>query len=153
MPPTLRKFLGLTSAERRLLLRAALLLWAIRMGLLVLRFQILHRLLASVTGPRAEVPTSSVFSPGRIARLVSVASRYVPGNCLSQALAVQVLLARGGHPASLHISVSRSYARQLEAHAWVESRGRVIIGGSGAPSRYTPLPAMEAMSGPTAKTL
>jgi hypothetical protein len=134
----------LKSAERRLLLRATLLLWAIRVGLLTLRFQALRRFLASVPQPPAGVRAPGVLSPDRIAWCVEAAGRYVPGarTCLNQALAAQALLKREGHPASLRIGVSRGEGGQLKAHAWVESQGRVVVGGAGDLSRYAPLPAL-----------
>jgi len=75
---------------------------------------------------------------------VAVASRYVPlVTCLTQALATQVLLGRCGHPASLRIGVARSERGQLQAHAWVESQGRIVFGGLKNLSHYTPLPPLE----------
>jgi hypothetical protein len=75
---------------------------------------------------------------------VTVGSRYVPAaTCLTQALVTQVLLSRRGHPASMRIGVARSEAGEFQAHAWVECRGRVVIGGAQAPLRFTPLPSLE----------
>ena len=82
--------------------------------------------------------------PDRVVWAVVVASRYVPmSTCLTQALAAQVLLARRGFPAHLHIGVAKKGAEaRFEAHAWVESQGKVVIGGS-EPGRYTQLLALE----------
>jgi hypothetical protein len=94
-------------------------------------------------GARRAVGTGQP-SVERIAWAVGAASRYVPtATCLSQALAAQVLLARHGHPASLRIGVARGAAGRLEAHAWIESRGRIVIGGTADLARYTPLPALD----------
>ena len=76
----------------------------------------------------------------RIAWAVAVASRYVPmATCLTQALAGQMLLARWGHTAQLHIGVANGPGGNLEAHAWLESQGTIVIGDVGELSRYTPL--------------
>ena len=64
------------------------------------------------------------------------------GTCLVQALALQVLLEREGFPASLCIGVARGQRGQLEGHAWVESQGRILIGGS-EHGCYTPLEAFK----------
>ena len=82
--------------------------------------------------------------PDRVVWAVVVASRYVPmSTCLTQALAAQVLLARRGYSAHLHIGVAKEGAEaKLKAHAWVESDGKVLIGGS-EPGRYTHLLALE----------
>lgn len=83
-----------------------------------------------------------------IAWAVTVASHYVPAaTCLTQALAARVLLAGRGHSARLCIGVARSESGRLQAHAWVECAGRVVIGGAEAPVRFTPLPPLERESG------
>jgi Transglutaminase-like superfamily len=80
----------------------------------------------------------------KIAWAVAVASRYVPAaTCLTQALAGQILLAHYGEAALLRIGVAKNEAGKLEAHAWVESRGRVVIGDSRELFRYTVLPSVE----------
>jgi len=82
------------------------------------------------------------------AHAVSRAARLVPrASCLTQALALQRLLARRGLESSLFLGVDRAgkpsrtarpRALRFEAHAWVEWRGRILIGGD--ISRWTPLP-------------
>lgn len=138
----LRKFLGLPSVERRLLITAGLLLGAIRLGLWLLPLETFRRLFAPGTQSPTMWPKSDRFSPERVAWAVTVASQYILGarHCLTQALAVQVLLARQGHPARLHIGVAKSKEGRIQAHAWVESDGRIVIGGTAsALGRYTPL--------------
>jgi hypothetical protein len=139
MKPLLKFFL-LPHGERWLLLKAALLLGAIRMGLRLLPFQTLKRLLDSASSSRA----ATKFSSDRIVWAVTAAGRYVLGNgpCLTQALAVQLLLKRRGYPASLRIGVARKGQGELQAHAWVESEDRVVVGG-GDLSEYTPLPELD----------
>ena len=47
-------------------------------------------------------------------------------------------------PACLRIGVVKGAGGQFQAHAWVESDGVVVIGGSEPePERYTPLPALD----------
>ncbi len=63
--------------------------------------------------------------------------------CLPQALAAEALLRRAGHPADLRIGVAKTGPGRLLAHAWVECRGRVIVGD--LPERladYAPLPPL-----------
>lgn len=166
------KLLNLPATDRRLLINAVLLLGAIRLGLWLLPFQTLRQLLAKMTqntndarlhkvmaGRRSQAEAASDAPPrpspalGRVREgdamdaivwAVVVASRYVPrSTCLTQALTAQVLLARRGVPASLHIGVAKEGAEaRFGAHAWVESEGKVLIGGS-EPGRYTPLLALE----------
>lgn len=139
----LRKFLRLTGSEQRFLIGAALLLAAIRLGLWLLPFQTLRRLLISMTPATSELQAAGV-SVDTVVWAVTVVSRYMPGvKCLARALATQVLLSQHGHPAHLRIGVARSEQGQLQAHAWVESQGRIAIGGLRDLSRYTPLPPLE----------
>jgi hypothetical protein len=139
------KFMRLPAAERWLLVKAALLLAAIRLGLGLLPFQTLRRLLGKVTeAPTGWLQEADQSSADRVVWAVEVASRYLPaaGTCLTQALVAQVLLARRGHPGLLHIGVVKGEEGQLEAHAWLESGGRIVIGESEL-DRYTPLAALE----------
>jgi hypothetical protein len=94
-------------------------------------------------GPLSQADSAKIE---KIAWAVAVASRYVPAaTCLTQALAGQILLAQHGEPALLQIGVAKNEAGKLEAHAWVESRGRIIIGDSEELFRYTRLPSMEGL--------
>jgi hypothetical protein len=140
MRTTLAKLRHLDSADRRLLIEAFTLLGAIRLGLRVLPFRALSRALGALA-IRSDVTARR--SPERIAWAVGAASRRLPGTlCLSQALAAQVLLARGGHSASLRIGVATVGDCKLEAHAWLESEGQVVFGGDDL-HRYAALPILE----------
>jgi transglutaminase superfamily protein len=141
----LRKYRRLAATDRRLLVTSALLLGAFRLGLWLLPFQTVRRLLASMTG--ATTPLHDIEQPSieRIAWAVAAASQYIPkATCLTQAMATQVLLEWQGHAARLCIGVARGDVGQFQAHAWVECQGRVVIGGTDAPSRFTPLPPLES---------
>ena len=141
------RFLRLAAAERRLLIEAVLLLGAIGPGLRLLPFETVRRLLARVARTPAAARKVDLTSAERVAWAVAVASRYVPragsGACLTQALAAQTMLARRRHPALLRIGVIKDEERRLQAHAWVESEGEVVIGGSADLECFTPLPALE----------
>jgi hypothetical protein len=45
-------------------------------------------------------------------------------------MAMQVLLGRLGQRSELRLGVARKLGGQLEAHAWVETQGRIVIGGA-----------------------
>ena len=118
-------------------------LWGTRLGLWVVSMRTVHRLLGRLMPVRAGWRRSVPVSPERIAGAGWVVSRYVPrATCLVQALAVQRLLEREGHPACLRIGVAKSGRTRLLAHAWAASAGRVVVGG-GALERYAPLLAWE----------
>ena len=69
----------------------------------------------------------------RIAWAVSAVARRLPSRttCLVEALAAEAMLRRRGFAPTLRIGVREpgSDATLLEAHAWVECAGSVVIGG------------------------
>lgn len=134
----------MTFVVRRALFNGAvwLLAAAIRAGLWLLPFATVRRLVRRAA-PRTGSPRPSTGrSPAELARAVRGASRFVPSaSCLTQALAMEVLLLRAGHQPRLRIGLARDAGR-LQAHAWVENMGTVVIGGEEL-DRFVPLPAVE----------
>jgi len=140
----LRRSLRISTTELWLLVKATLLLEAIKLGMQLLPFRALRRLLDRVAGTFAGWRDTSCPSVNKIAWVIETASRHTPGakSCLNQALAAQVMLTRGGYPSQLHIGVAKGEQGQFKAHAWVESEGRVVIGGSQL-GGFTPLTVLE----------
>jgi hypothetical protein len=136
----LRKFFRLNPSNRKLLFKTWLLVVAVRLGLWVLPLKHLRRLLSPWTEREPSHFEANRILFEKLAWIVERASRYVPGarTCLVQALAVQVILARKGYPAGLRLGVSREGAEGIQAHAWVESNGMVVVGGADL-DRYEPL--------------
>jgi hypothetical protein len=134
----LSKLAGLSHAHRRLLLRALLTVAAFRLSLTVLPYRWTRRLAEGASGAGGDArprPTRD-----ELAWAVSAASRRIPrATCLTQALALQRLLGGAGYDATLRLGVARSDGGTLEAHAWLESGGRTVIGGPQS-ARYVPLP-------------
>src|SRR5215203_6202030 len=139
----LRKFLCLPPSDHRLLVGTALLLGAIRLGLRLLPFRILQRIVSRLAQAPASSHPADQSLVDRLVWAVTAASRYVPkATCLTQALAAHILLGRHGYPTQLRVGIARGEEGRLEAHAWLENQGKVIVGG-GELSRYTLLPGME----------
>jgi hypothetical protein len=139
----LRKFLYLAPRDRRLLVSTTILLGAIRLGLRLLPFRTMRRMVIQLAQTPTGLHPTKQYSVDRLAWAVTVASRYVPkATCLAQALAAQVLLGRYGYLSQLRLGVARDEEGRLEAHAWLESHGRIVVGG-GELSRYTLLSGME----------
>jgi hypothetical protein len=125
-----------------LLLRATALLWSIRVGLWLLPLGTVRRLLtrAGAMGPmaRGRGPPKD-----RILWAVATAQCVVPRvTCLSQALATHILLVRSGYPAQVRIGVAKTDRGRLEAHAWVEGDGQILVGDVAGLSRYVRLPPL-----------
>src|SRR5215212_7268525 len=117
----LRRFLRLSVTNQLLLLKAALLLGAMRLALWLLPFHTLRRLLAKASKSTTRLQEMDRSSISRVAWAVEVVGQNMPrvGTCLSQALVMQVLLARRGHRAHVHIGVVRGEEDRLQAHAWL----------------------------------
>lgn len=135
-----RPWLAVAPADGGRLLTAAAVLGAVGLALRWLPLATVQVLLGRfVAGgpPRPEIDTRA----RQLVRAVEVASRRVPGadTCLVRALAAQVLLARAGYPTELHIGAIRGPTGALAAHAWLESRGQVVIGDDANLPAYTRL--------------
>ena len=137
----LSKFLRLSSAEKILLVRVWTFLGITRLFLSIFTFTTFRKLLTSIGPFVARVDRE--FSEEQLVRIVGIASRYVPkGTCLAQALTVQLLLKQSGRQACLYIGVNGVEGGHLNAHAWVESRGKVITAGPN-PGGFTSLLTLE----------
>jgi hypothetical protein len=73
-------------------------------------------------------------------RLVEIASRHhlYPMRCLRQAVALQWMLKLRHIPTALRIGVQRA-GKDLQAHAWLEYRGKPIGQPEGVCQAYPPL--------------
>ena len=118
------------------MLRALLTVAGYRLGLDLLPFRWVQEAAArgrrrADAGRRLRSSMCGRFSPRR---------GGVPrATCLTQALALQSLLGAAGHASSLRIGVAREDGWCFEAHAWLESGGRILIGAGGT-ERFTALP-------------
>ena len=129
------KFARLANADRNLLIRTALLLLAMRCGLALFGYVSVRRWLANAGRPRRGAELESGEDAGKIERLIwalNTAGAVVLGTqpCLAIAMATHWLLYRRGFGTDLRIGVTQDEAGRLEAHAWVERDGRILIGES-----------------------
>ncbi len=136
---SLKKLLQLSPEDRRLLIRASLLLALVRLGLWLLPFQTQKRLLDLLDRRRYPPPEAASPIPGRIAWAVDLAARHIPrASCLTQALAAKALLAKAGYSSHLHLGVCKGERGTLQAHAWLRSQDKTLVGHTDLP--YAPLP-------------
>jgi hypothetical protein len=77
--------------------------------------------------------------PERVAYCVELSSRFYPfrPTCLKKALVLCFLLRRKGFDIQVQIGAAKDKGR-LDAHAWVEHQGRIILGAP-TPGRYATL--------------
>lgn len=146
------KWFRLSLAERRLMLRALPLVILVRLGLTLLPYRVVRQW-ASRLAPRAGQGREDRLH-GRdvmgLTQAIERVSRFVPAaSCLTQAITAQVMLARRGQAARLHIGVARADDGKFEAHAWIECQNRIVIGGLGShgipTQRFTPIASFDAL--------
>jgi len=138
----IRRFLRLSFDEQFLLVKAALLLTAVRLGLLLLPFRTICKFLGRFAKPSSDSDDVKPSYRDDVIWAVATANKYLPGSsaCLQEALIGYLLLRRSGFRASLRIGVSKGNDRELLAHAWVEDGGEIIIGGPRSEvERFKPL--------------
>lgn len=141
----LLNFFRISGSDRQLLVISLILLASIRLGLWLLPFRTLLKLLTKISQPSNAQITNKV-TVGKIVWTVNAASRYMPGvMCLARALTAQVLMSRYGLSPELRIGVAKTERGKLEAHAWVEYQGRVAMGYLPDLSRFMPLPSLEGV--------
>ena len=136
-----RKLRALSPRERRLLLEAALLVPAVHALQQTLPYRRWRALLTRPTPRRAH---RDAPSPAQIAEAVERARRGVPGvyKCLPAAYAAHLLMHRHGHASSVQVGVARDPAGKVEAHAWVEHDGRILLGALPDLVRFVPFPPL-----------
>ncbi len=94
------------------------------------------------TGSSVSPSGCLAHDPDALAWAVRAAARRFPkASCLTQAIALEALLAEAGHEGVLRIGVARRLDGGFEAHAWIEHHGRVLIGSLPDLGRYSVLPA------------
>jgi hypothetical protein len=127
---------GLPAADGVLLLEAAALLLAVRLGLPLIGF---HPLRAAL---QRRIPSRNRPHDRMVWAVNAVARRVPATRCLAQALVMHALLHRHGHASNLKIGVrlvDRAREVPLDAHAWVECDGRVVIGAVADLNEYAVL--------------
>jgi len=145
----LGRFSRLLPADRARLVKAAFLIGAIKLGLWVLPFHVLRRLMAKLTYSVNDSHEVDQAAVARAVWAVLTAGRHMPWaiTCLTRATAAQVLLGRLGEPTHLRLGVAKDEQGQLRAHAWLESGDEIIIGDEGDLSDFTKLPPLEMRLG------
>jgi len=135
----LRRFLRLPPRRRREVVEALVELVRVRIAVSLSRRSPLAR-----PAPPVRRVGSKEGAVDELAWAVEAASRYVPrATCLVQALALQALCARRGQATTLRIGVAHGERRELEAHAWLEGEGRILIGSRGS-TGFAPLSGLPA---------
>ncbi|WP_414564368.1 MULTISPECIES: lasso peptide biosynthesis B2 protein [unclassified Anabaena] len=139
----LYKLLRLTK-NLPLLLRTFIIMTMIRLGLKLLAWRNLHKLVGKIVSASPNIPKPDEIVWRRVVWAVEIVSQYMipKPTCLARALVTHILLAQQGYRTDLRIGVAKTQQEKFEAHAWVEIQGQVIIGNSRNLSYFIPLPPL-----------
>ena len=133
---TCRTVLALPVARRRLLVEAFALVAAVRIGLHVLPFTTVRRYVRRW----ADQKSNDGCQPGDVVWAIdAIGSRVHGTTCLVEALSADCMLRRRGHAPELKIGVRRGAVMSIDAHAWVECSGAVVIGTTPELTEYAVL--------------
>ncbi len=146
-----RRFLGLSGADRRRLARAWLALAVMDARL---RARGYRRVIARIERRRTLRPASpaDVARARGAARWLAIAARHhvVGAHCLHRALALHAALRHAGLESVLRIGV-RKEDGVLRAHAWVELGGEVVTDTAEAVAPFAPLAPANPLAMPVAE--
>ncbi|MGV3722888.1 MAG: lasso peptide biosynthesis B2 protein [Actinomycetota bacterium] len=146
----IHRFAQLPRVEQRLILKAVFLLWGVRIALWALPFRKVNAYVSKRS--RSGVANSNAPSLERLAWIMAAAGRMLPGErtCLVRALAGSLLVAGQGYVPTLRLGVARREAGRLDAHAWLECDGRVLVGGGDLHqyAAFPPLPTNGSQHNP-----
>ena len=130
----------MNTLERSALVHAVLLVPAMHVGVKLIGFNRLQQRVARTRAGTAHPYISADAAVRTCVVSINRVKRYswLPGNCLSQSLALMWLLRRRGLEAGLKLGV-RVAGPTLAAHAWVEYDGCVLNDSQDVHTRYAPL--------------
>jgi len=114
----------------------------IRAALRLFPFDAIYRWLTRLQTPNAKRVSLDEGQVALIARSIRRANRVLGwrDDCLPQALAARLLLRRRGLHVRLRIGVKKGPGGRIQAHAWVEHDGMIVVGGTGPDLHsFTPL--------------
>jgi hypothetical protein len=134
---------------RGLFLGAFITLGIIRVSLKLVPFKVIIHILNQLQVKllsRQSLPTQQPINQIRWA--VNASTRYMPrqAKCLARALTLQILMQYYGYQPELRIGVAKTDAGMMEAHAWLEYQGNVVIGNLPDLDRYVVMPALEGVN-------
>jgi len=130
----LRRYRGISAAQKRLLREAfaALAIARIALGCVPFR-RIAAWLGTSGAESAASVTAEQAQAAEAVGWAVTALARRVPwdGRCFAQALAATAMLRRRGVDGTVSFGVCEGAAAGFEAHAWLRVGARMVTGGAG----------------------
>ncbi len=133
------KFLQLPKERKSLIIKAIVLLLAIKLGCYFLSFKTICRIIQKKTVTKSKTDIKTLKHD--VIWSIEAASNHLPftKTCLIKALAAQILLSNYGYQSNIKIGITKSKNDLLDAHAWIESSGDIIMGNTDKLSEYKEL--------------
>jgi hypothetical protein len=129
----LERFFRLPWQEKMLLLESIIFVSVATLAVAVLPFSVLQRW----TSRKENRAKTGTVLESQISWALGAAGRAVPAStCLAQALAAQAIMRRCGYHPVIRVGVRKGEAGNFGAHAWVESGGTIVAGGSENLEKY-----------------
>jgi hypothetical protein len=143
----LQSFLKRSWSNRIHFCSTFILLLMIRLGLKVLPFQSLIKIIESISIPQEKANPENIQPIRRVIGAVEASSRnmYREAKCLAKALTTYVLMRRAGYLPDLKIGVAKADSGALKAHAWIEYQGKVAIGNLPDLDSFISLPSIQGL--------
>ena len=140
----LKTFLTFPARLKLVLLHSIILIAMVRLMLIVVPFKKIRRRFQKYSGSTRLNYLRPGYSPSEIVWGVKLASKYLLRKkpCLVQALVLHSMFQRRGHPSTLRIGIRKNGSKDLQAHAWVESNGKIAIGWIPEMGDFTPFPKL-----------
>ncbi len=157
LPEKWRRFRNRPPEDRKLILRAAVILPLTEIGLRVFGFQrwkeLIEKFSLPVSGAQSLPADAQRETAQRSARAVRSVQLHGPTtpNCLERSMTLWWMLRREGVDGELHIG-ARKQGDKFEAHAWVELGGQVLNDGVEVHQHYARFDAPIAAATPEPPT-
>ena len=134
-----RRWRGLPSADRGLLLGVLACLPAVAAALRVFGLRRVCRILSGAAATERRARADDAGKAQAVGRLVDIAARRGVGRptCLARSVTLWWLLRRRGIDSTIRIGV-RTVEGRMEAHAWVEHAGLVLNDADDVAERFAP---------------
>lgn len=136
---SLRRFIVSNSREKKMILWTIFWLFYFRLRNMILPYRLIKRSTSEEIVDEPSIETVNKPIIDEVSRTVERCQRFVPGaTCLTQALATKAVLKRYGQNSTIRIGVAKSET-SIDAHAWVEVNGQIILGRQPNNARYAML--------------
>lgn len=121
-------FLKLSWPDKRLIIKTFLIMFKIRIILWIFPFKYIQE---SMQEPPKNKAKNNNMEVEHVKWVVNTVSIYLPGStCLARALTGYKLLSSMNYDSQVKIGVGKDCRGEFEAHAWLETGDKIIIGES-----------------------